>query len=83
VSIILRRFDLYILSDFILKKCDKCVIILHSVGVTGFGTLMYGSYRVGTPVWGAVYEGFSCMKDHQNHILCIVVSFVNCNYWVR
>jgi hypothetical protein len=39
----------------------------------GFGTLIYGSYRVGTSVWGDVYEGFSCMKDHQNHILCIVV----------
>jgi hypothetical protein len=46
---------------------------LEHVGVTGFGTLIYGSYRVGTPVWGEVYEGFSCMKDHQDHILCIVV----------
>jgi hypothetical protein len=38
------------------------------VEVTGFGTLIYGSYRLGTPVWGEVYEGFSCMKDHQDHI---------------
>jgi hypothetical protein len=52
----------------------SCYLVDQNLAAdVGFGTLIYGSYRVGTPVWGDVYEGFSCMKDHQNHILCIVV----------